>query len=51
MPTIASKARAIWVCYPNSPTGAVADEAFYRRLLEFADRHGIAPVNTHVDPS
>jgi LL-diaminopimelate aminotransferase len=39
---IASKARAIWVCYPNSPTGAVADEAFYRRLLEFADRHGIA---------
>jgi LL-diaminopimelate aminotransferase len=38
---VAAKARAIWVCYPNSPTGAVADEAFYRRLLAWADRHGV----------
>jgi LL-diaminopimelate aminotransferase len=39
---VAARARAIWVCYPNSPTGAVADEGFYRRLLDFADRHGLA---------
>ena len=39
---VAAKARAIWVCYPNSPSGAVADETFYRRLLAWADRHGIA---------
>jgi LL-diaminopimelate aminotransferase len=39
---VAAAARAIWVCYPNSPTGAVADLAFYRRLLDFADRHGLA---------
>lgn len=37
---VAERARAIWVCYPNSPTGAVADLAFYERLLEHADRHG-----------
>jgi LL-diaminopimelate aminotransferase len=40
--SVASRARAIWVCYPNSPSGALADEAFYRRLLAFADRHGLA---------
>jgi LL-diaminopimelate aminotransferase len=39
--TVASRARAMWVCYPNSPSGAVADVAFYRRLLEWADRHGV----------
>ena len=39
---VARRARAIWVCYPNSPSGAVADEAFYRRLLAWADRYGIA---------
>ena len=33
------RARAIWVCYPNSPTGAVADRAFYERLVAKADRH------------
>lgn len=38
---VASKARAIWVCYPNSPSGAVADSAFYSRLLAWADRHGV----------
>ena len=39
---VAHKARAIWVCYPNSPTGAVADRAFYERLLDRADRYGWA---------
>jgi LL-diaminopimelate aminotransferase len=37
---VAEKTRAIWVCYPNSPTGAVAREDFYRRLFEVADRWG-----------
>ncbi|MFV1958197.1 MAG: aminotransferase class I/II-fold pyridoxal phosphate-dependent enzyme [Planctomycetota bacterium] len=37
---VADRARAIWVCYPNSPTGAVADRAYYERLLEKAARHG-----------
>lgn len=37
---VARRAKAIWVCYPNSPTGAVADRAFYERLFAAADRHG-----------
>ena len=37
---VAKRAKAIWVCYPNSPTGAVADRAFYERLFERADRYG-----------
>jgi LL-diaminopimelate aminotransferase len=39
--SVAGSARAIWVCYPNSPSGAVADVGFYRRLLDWADRHGV----------
>lgn len=34
------RAKAIWVCYPNSPTGAVADRAFYARLFHQANRYG-----------
>ncbi len=37
---VAARARAIWVCYPNSPSGAVADRAFYDGLRERARRHG-----------
>jgi LL-diaminopimelate aminotransferase len=37
---VAKRAKAIWVCYPNSPTGAVADRAFYERLFAAADEHG-----------
>jgi LL-diaminopimelate aminotransferase len=27
--------------YPNNPTGAVCDRAFYEKAVEFAERHGI----------
>lgn len=37
---VCERAKAIWVCYPNSPSGAVADRGFYERLLAKADRHG-----------
>src|SRR4029078_45495 len=33
---------AIWVCYPNSPSGAVADVGFYRRLLDWARERDVA---------
>jgi LL-diaminopimelate aminotransferase len=36
---VARRARAIWVCYPNSPTGAVAPRSFYEELFELAERH------------
>lgn len=36
------KAKAIWVNYPNSPTGAVAPDSFYRDLIAFGESNGIA---------
>jgi LL-diaminopimelate aminotransferase len=33
------RAKIIWVNYPNNPTGAVADERFYKELIEYAHRH------------
>lgn len=38
---ILKKAKAIWVNYPNSPSGAVAPDSFYRELIEFGQKHGI----------
>lgn len=38
---VARRAKVLWLNYPNSPSGAVADEAFYREALVFARRHGI----------
>ena len=37
--TIAEGARALFVNYPNNPTGAIAPEFFWKRLAEFADTH------------
>jgi len=38
---VARKAKVLWLNYPNSPSGAVADESFYRRAIEFARRHDL----------
>ncbi|MCF0259301.1 MAG: aminotransferase class I/II-fold pyridoxal phosphate-dependent enzyme [Erysipelotrichaceae bacterium] len=38
---IADRARLMYVSYPNNPTGAVADDAFYEKLIAFAKKHGI----------
>jgi LL-diaminopimelate aminotransferase len=35
------RARLMYLCYPNMPTGAVAGLDFYRRLVEFARGRGI----------
>jgi DNA-binding transcriptional MocR family regulator len=37
---VARRAKAIWVCYPNSPTGAVAERSFYEKLFAHARRYG-----------
>ncbi|MCH7791487.1 MAG: aminotransferase class I/II-fold pyridoxal phosphate-dependent enzyme [Planctomycetes bacterium] len=39
--TIASRAKLIWANYPNNPTAACVDVAFFERYIAFADRHGI----------
>ena len=42
---VAAKARMIWVNYPNNPTAAVAEEDFYRRLIEWARRYEVAVIS------
>jgi LL-diaminopimelate aminotransferase len=42
---VARQARMLWVNYPNNPTAAVADEDFYRRLVEWARRYDVAVIS------
>ncbi len=35
------RTRVVWLNYPNNPTGAVADLAFFERAVAFARRHAI----------
>ncbi len=42
---ILKKAKVIYVNYPNNPTGAVADKAFYSDLVKFAKTHGLIVVS------
>lgn len=37
----ADRAKLLFVNYPNNPTGAAADAAFYERTVAFAERHNI----------
>ena len=41
-PDIARKAKVIWLNYPNNPTGAVADEAYFTKVVDFAKAYDIA---------
>ncbi len=40
-PEVAGKAKLLWLNYPNSPSGATADEKFYRDALDFARKYDI----------
>jgi aminotransferase len=37
----AAKAKLMFMNYPNNPTGAIANEAFYAEAVQFAKRNGI----------
>ncbi len=39
---VASRARLLWLNYPNNPTAAVADLDFFEQAVAFAKRHDIA---------
>ena len=39
---VAGKAKLLWLNYPNNPTGAVADLEYYRKAIQFAEKHDIA---------
>lgn len=42
---VAQKAQLFFVNYPNNPTAAIADLAFYEKLVAFCKRHGIILVS------
>ncbi|MFI5282344.1 MAG: LL-diaminopimelate aminotransferase [Candidatus Dormibacterales bacterium] len=39
--SVASRARLMWLNYPNNPTAATADRAFLERAVDFCRRHEI----------
>ena len=39
---VLSRAKALWLNYPNNPTGAVAPLEFFERAVDFCRRHGLA---------
>lgn len=45
---VAQRARAIVVCYPSNPLGAVAGIDFYERLVAFAKRYDIAVIHDNA---
>ena len=42
---VLAKARLLWLNYPNNPTAACADLAFFERAVEFARRHNLVIVH------
>jgi LL-diaminopimelate aminotransferase len=42
---VAQKAQLFFVNYPNNPTAAIADLAFYEKLVAYCKRHGIILVS------
>jgi LL-diaminopimelate aminotransferase len=42
---VLASTRMLWICYPNSPTGAVAPLEFLREAAEFCRRRGILLVS------
>lgn len=38
---IAKKAKIMWVCYPNSPSGKNATKEMYEKVYEFCQKHDI----------
>ncbi|MEK7866762.1 MAG: LL-diaminopimelate aminotransferase, partial [Planctomycetota bacterium] len=44
-PQVLKRARILYVNYPNNPTGAVAPESFYRKVIDFARKHNLLVVH------
>jgi LL-diaminopimelate aminotransferase len=40
-PAMAARARILWLNYPNNPTGAIADLAFFERAVAWAREHDV----------
>lgn len=42
---VLKRAKLLYINYPNNPTGQTATKDFYRRVVDFASRHGILVVS------
>ncbi|GAC1426023.1 MAG: LL-diaminopimelate aminotransferase [Ktedonobacteraceae bacterium] len=42
---VLTKARVLWLNYPNNPTAACADVSFFERVVEFAHRHNVVIIH------
>lgn len=42
---VLAKTKMLWICYPNSPTGAVAPLAFFEEAARFCRKHDILLVS------
>jgi LL-diaminopimelate aminotransferase len=42
---VADRARILWLCYPNAPTGASAPPAFFEEAVAWGRKHGVIVVN------
>jgi LL-diaminopimelate aminotransferase len=42
---VLAKARVLWLNYPNNPTAACADRAFFENVVEFAHRHDLVIIH------
>ncbi len=40
-PDIAKKAKLMFINYPNNPTGAIANDNFYKKVIDFARKYNI----------
>lgn len=38
---VLSRAKLLWICYPNNPTSAVAPPGFFEKVVEFAQRYDL----------
>jgi LL-diaminopimelate aminotransferase len=45
---VLTRARMIYVCYPNNPTGAVIEDDFFTRLVAFAAEHDLIVVHDNA---
>jgi LL-diaminopimelate aminotransferase len=42
---VLTRARLLWLNYPNNPTAACADQSFFERAVAFAHRHNLVIVH------
>ena len=43
--SILKKSKIIYINYPNNPTGATAEKDFYRKVVEFAQKHKLIVIS------